>query len=154
MAASSGTNATGVEMAGSLAELRNTALRTSYPEIDPAQVRIRLVEQLPGLLTPYQPAQRKYAAAELAKRGVDIMVGTSIKEVTSDTILLGSGETLRSDLTVWAAGVQATSRRCRSATTTRGSWLPSAGGRPLFNWPADPGSAARSSGSPGWSCPW
>ena len=104
-----GGNATGVEMAGSLAELRNTALRTSYPEIDPAQVQIRLVEQLPDLLTPYQPAQRKYAAAELTRRGVDIMLDTSIKEVTSDTLLLGSGETLASDLTVWAAGVQAPS---------------------------------------------
>ena len=104
-----GGNATGVEMAGSLAELRNTALRTSYPEIDPAQVQIRLVEQLPDLLTPYQPAQRTYAAAELAKRGVDIRLDTSIKEVTGDTILLGSGESIPSDLTIWAAGVQAPS---------------------------------------------
>jgi len=102
-----GGNATGVEMAGSLAELRNTALRAWFPEIDPAQVQIRLVEQRPDLLTPYVPAQRGYAAAELTKRGVDVRLGTAIKEVSRDTILLGAGETLRSDLTVWAAGVQA-----------------------------------------------
>jgi NADH:quinone reductase (non-electrogenic) len=102
-----GGNATGVEMAGSLAELRNTALRHSYPEIDPGQVEIRLVEQLPDLLAPYQPRQRGYAADQLRRRGVDIRLGAAIKEVAEDAILLDTGERLRSDLTVWAAGVQA-----------------------------------------------
>ena len=102
-----GGNATGVEMAGSLAELRNTALRSSYPEIDPDQVEIRLVEQLPDLLAPYRPKLRGYAAAQLRRRGVDIRLGTAIKEVAADAILLDTGERLRSDLTVWAAGVQA-----------------------------------------------
>jgi len=104
-----GGNATGVEMAGSLAELRNSALETAYPEIDPTQVEVRLVEQLPELLTPFAPALRRYAAAELAKRGVDVRLGTAIKEVNPEAILLASGETLPSDLTVWAAGVQAPS---------------------------------------------
>jgi NADH:ubiquinone reductase (H+-translocating) len=102
-----GGNATGVEMAGSLAELRNTALRSSFPEIDPSQVEIRLVEQLPDLLAPYQPRQRGYAADQLRRRGVDIRLGSAIKEVAADAILLDSGERLPSDLTVWAAGVQA-----------------------------------------------
>jgi NADH dehydrogenase len=102
-----GGNATGVEMAGSLAELRNTALLTSYPEIDPAQVQISLVEQLPDLLTPFDPALRGYAATQLATRGVDVRVESAIKEVGSDFILLASGETLPSDLTIWAAGVRA-----------------------------------------------
>src|SRR6266568_4852991 len=79
-----GGNATGVELAGSLAELRNSALRTAYPEIDPTQVEV-----------------------ELAERGADVRLGTAIKEVKSEAILLASGETLHSDLTVWAAGVQA-----------------------------------------------
>ncbi|MGI9008905.1 MAG: NAD(P)/FAD-dependent oxidoreductase [Streptosporangiaceae bacterium] len=102
-----GGNATGVEMAGSLAELRNTALRTAYPEIDPSQVEIRLVERLPHLLTPFQPRLREYAAGQLRRRGVDIRLGSEIKEVTAGAILLDSGERLPSDLTVWAAGVQA-----------------------------------------------
>ncbi len=102
-----GGNATGVEMAGSLAELRNTALRSAYPEIDQDQIDIRLVEQLPDLLTPFQPRLRGYAAAQLRHRGVDIRLGSAIKEVTADAILLDTGERLPSDLTVWAAGVQA-----------------------------------------------
>jgi NADH:ubiquinone reductase (H+-translocating) len=101
-----GGSATGVEMAGSLAELRNTALRTSYPDIEPDQVHIRLVEQLPDLLTPFAPRLRQYASAQLTRRGVDVQVNTGIKEVTADSILLASGEMLASDLTVWAAGVK------------------------------------------------
>jgi len=100
-----GGNATGVEMAGSLAELRNVALRTSYPEIEAGQVLIRLVEQQPDLLTPFAPALRRYAVAQLTRRGVDVKVSTGIKEVMPDSILLASGEILPSDLTVWAAGV-------------------------------------------------
>ncbi len=102
-----GGNATGVERAGSLAELRNTALRSAYPEIDPAQVEIRLVERLPELLTPFLPRLRGYAADQLRHRGVDVRLGSAIKEVTADAILLDTGERLPSDLTVWAAGVQA-----------------------------------------------
>ena len=102
-----GGNATGVEMAGSLAELRNTALHSAYPEIDQDQIEIRLVEQLPDLLTPFQPRLRGYAADQLRHRGVDVRLGSAIKEVTADAILLDTGERLPSDLTVWAAGVQA-----------------------------------------------
>ncbi|HEX9064979.1 MAG TPA: NAD(P)/FAD-dependent oxidoreductase [Streptosporangiaceae bacterium] len=102
-----GGNATGVEMAGSLAELRNTALRSAYPDIDRDQVEIRLVEQQDDLLGPYQPRLRRYAADQLRRRGVDVRLGAAIKEVTADAILLDTGERLRSDLTVWAAGVQA-----------------------------------------------
>jgi NADH dehydrogenase len=102
-----GGNATGVEMAGSLAELRNTALRTSYPQIDPAQVQIVLVEQLAELLTPFDPALRGYAAAQLAERGVEVRLNSAIKEVSPGAVLLASGETLPSDLTIWAAGVKA-----------------------------------------------
>jgi len=102
-----GGNATGVEMAGSLADLRNTALRTSYPEVDATQVEIRLVEQQQHLLMPFDPGLRDYAAAQLTARGVDVRLHTAIKEVGPSSILLDSGERLRSDLTVWAAGVRA-----------------------------------------------
>jgi len=102
-----GGNATGVEMAGSLADLRNTALRTSYPEVDATQVEIRLVEQQQHLLMPFDPGLREYEAAQLTARGVDVRLHTAIKEVGPGSILLDSGERLRSDLTVWAAGVRA-----------------------------------------------
>jgi NADH:ubiquinone reductase (H+-translocating) len=102
-----GGGATGVELAGTVAELRDIALAAAYPDIDPARVQIRLVEQAPGLLAPFHPLLRAYALRQLLTRGIDVRLDTAIREVTADTILLASGEDLPSDVTVWAAGVAA-----------------------------------------------
>jgi NADH:ubiquinone reductase (H+-translocating) len=102
-----GGGATGVEMAGSLADLRNIALPASYPEIDPARVHVALVERAPALLTPFHPALREYTRRQLLKRGVDVRLGTAIAEITPGRVLLADGTALASDVTVWAAGVAA-----------------------------------------------
>src|SRR5215472_6689259 len=60
-----GGGATGVELAGTIAELRNIALPTAYPEIDRSRVHIRLVEQAPALLGPFHPSLREYAFSQL-----------------------------------------------------------------------------------------
>ena len=102
-----GGGATGVEVAGTLAELRNIALAAAYPEIDPARVQVRLVELGPALIAPFSPSLREYARRQLLKRGVDVRLNTTIREVTPHSVIVDSGEELRSDLTVWAAGVAA-----------------------------------------------
>src|SRR5581483_7130366 len=48
-----GGGATGVELAGTLAELRSTVLRATFPDVDPARVHVRLVEMAPSLLGPF-----------------------------------------------------------------------------------------------------
>jgi NADH dehydrogenase len=100
-----GGGATGVELAGTLAELRNIALPTAYPEIDRERVHIRLVEQAPALLAPYVPSLRDYARRQLLDRGVDVRLDATIREITADEIVLADGERVHSDVTVWAAGV-------------------------------------------------
>lgn len=102
-----GGGATGVEVAGTLAELRNIALSASYPEIDQARLTIRLVELGPDLLPPFSPKLRDYACRQLVKRGVDVRLKTQIREVTPDSVIVSDGQSLRSDITVWAAGVAA-----------------------------------------------
>jgi NADH dehydrogenase len=102
-----GGGATGVEVAGTLAELRNIALAAAYPEIDPARVQVRLVELGPELIAPFSAPLREYARRQLVKRGVDIRLNTTIREVTPHSVILEGGEELRSDITVWAAGVAA-----------------------------------------------
>jgi NADH:ubiquinone reductase (H+-translocating) len=120
-----GGGATGVELAGALAELRSTAADAAFPEVDQASVHIRLVEQAPELLGPFHPALRAYARDQLLARGVDVLLDTAIREVASDRVLLASGEDLPSDVTIWAAGV--------SAPAAAGGWgLPQGrGGRIL-----------------------
>jgi len=100
-----GGGATGVELAGALAELRSTALDAAFPEVDLASVHIRLVEQAPALLLPFEPGLRDYAREQLAGRGVDVLTSTAIQEVRSDRVILADGTELPSDVTVWAAGV-------------------------------------------------
>jgi NADH dehydrogenase len=102
-----GGGATGVEVAGALAELRATALDAAFPEVDLARVHITLVEQAPVLLAPFHPALQEYARRQLLARDVEVRVGTQICEVTQDHVMLADGEDLPSDVTVWAAGVAA-----------------------------------------------
>jgi len=102
-----GGGATGVELAGTVAELRNIALPAAFPEIDPTRMHVRLVEMGPALLAPYHDTLRQYARSQLVKRGVDVRTGTTIKEIQPDRVLLADGEVVPTDLTVWAAGVAA-----------------------------------------------
>ena len=102
-----GGGATGIEIAGTLAELRNIALAAAFPEVDPARVHIRLVELGPHLIPPFNPGLREYARKQLDARGVEVRLATTIREVTPDSVVVDGGEVLRSDLTVWAAGVAA-----------------------------------------------
>jgi len=102
-----GGGATGVELAGTLGELRNDVLRATFPDVDPDRLHIRLVEMAPGLLMPFNEKLREYTRRQLAQRGVDIRLNTTIKEVTPGRVLLADGTALPSDLTIWAAGVAA-----------------------------------------------
>lgn len=100
-----GGGATGVEMAGTLAELRNIALPASFPAIDPKRLRITLIELGPELLAPFSSGLREYARRELVERGVDVRLSTRIERVDAGSVRLSDGSTLPSDMTVWAAGV-------------------------------------------------
>ena len=102
-----GGGATGVELAGTLAELRNIAVPASFPGIDPATMKVTLIEQAPALLAAFKPREREYARRQLQLRGVDVQLGTAIKEVAPGEVLLADGTSVPSDITVWAAGVAA-----------------------------------------------
>ena len=102
-----GGGATGVELAGTLAELSSTVLAATFPDVDPARIHVRLIEMAPSLLTTFHVKLRDYARVQLDKRGVDIRLNTRIAEITDRQVLLADGETVPSDLTVWTAGVGA-----------------------------------------------
>ena len=102
-----GGGATGVELAGTLAELGAAVLAATFPDVDPARVHVRMIEMAPSLLTSFNVKLREYARVQLDKRGVDIRLNTRIAEITGKQVLLADGEDLPSDLTVWAAGVGA-----------------------------------------------
>lgn len=101
-----GGGATGVEMAGALAELRSTAVPLAYGGIDPKRVRIVLVEMADQLLGPFAPKLRDYAAKALRRRGVELRLNTAVKEVRPAEVVIGDGEVLPTAVTIWATGVK------------------------------------------------
>jgi NADH:ubiquinone reductase (H+-translocating) len=100
-----GGGATGVEMAGQLAELKAMAIPSTYPELNPARVHVVLVEMTEHLLAPFDDTLRKYALRELIKRGVDVRLKTALSAVHADRVDFKDGSSMPVDLVVWAAGV-------------------------------------------------
>jgi NADH:ubiquinone reductase (H+-translocating) len=100
-----GGGATGVELAGTAAELRREVIQATFPDVDPGLVHVRLIEMAPDLVMPFHPKLREYTRRQLVGRGVDIKLNTEIREVRPDCVVLADGQDLPTDLTVWAAGV-------------------------------------------------
>jgi NADH dehydrogenase len=102
-----GGGATGVEMAGTLGELRRDVLKATFPDVAPSRVHVRVIEMAPNLLMPFNEKLREYTKKQLKARGVELLLGTTLKSVEPDRVVLEGDKELRSDLTVWAAGVAA-----------------------------------------------
>ncbi|GAB3915951.1 6-phosphogluconate dehydrogenase [Microlunatus endophyticus] len=100
-----GGGATGVEMAGAIAELKSAMLTPTFPELNPSEVNVILVEMTDALLLPFEKGLQRYALRQLIKRGVDVRLKTAIAEIAEDHVILKDGTQLHSDLVIWAAGV-------------------------------------------------
>lgn len=100
-----GGGATGVEMAGTLAELRDVALEKTYKGVDKSAARIILVEQRSSLLGGFHRNLGEYADKQLSARGVEVRYSTSVKEVGASKVVLEPGGELACGVVIWAAGV-------------------------------------------------
>ncbi|HZL29782.1 MAG TPA: NAD(P)/FAD-dependent oxidoreductase [Pseudolabrys sp.] len=101
-----GGGATGVEMAGAIAEIARQTLAMDFRRIDPRNARIVLIEAGPRLLPAFAPAQSDYVRATLIKAGVTIMTDTMVTKCDADGVDLNSGR-LDAATIIWAAGVTA-----------------------------------------------
>jgi NADH:ubiquinone reductase (H+-translocating) len=96
----------GVEALAELFDLVRDALRY-YPRLRGAPQRWVLVDAAPKILPEIPLRLGEYAARQLAKRGVDIRVSTTLEEVGPHSARLSDGETLLTHTLVWTAGVRA-----------------------------------------------
>ncbi len=96
---------TGVETAGALAELISITIRRDGLRLDPAGVRVVLVDLADRLLTAFPESASRYALKELTHLGVEVRFGRSVVEVDRDAIGFADGERWESAAVVWAAGV-------------------------------------------------
>jgi NADH dehydrogenase len=102
-----GGGATGVEMAGALAEFRNHVVPRDYKTLDPATMRIVVIEGGPDVLPPFPPALRERARRDLEEFGVTVRTGTRVERVTPTGVDLVGGEPIACRTVIWAAGIRA-----------------------------------------------
>ncbi len=98
---------TGVELAGSLAELVDLVVRRDHPTLDVDRVRIVLVEARDQLLGGFSARAGRAALDGLEQRGVEVRLEVGIASVAADHVLLTDGEVIPTRLVIWAAGVSA-----------------------------------------------
>jgi NADH dehydrogenase len=97
---------TGVELAGTLAEIARHTLKDEFRNIDPAQARVRLIEAGPRMLAAFPEDLSAKAKRQLEKLGVDVALGTPVNEINADGYRLGDAF-VPAKTVVWAAGVAA-----------------------------------------------
>lgn len=101
-----GGGATGVEMAGAVAELAHDALSRDFRQIDPNQARVLLVEAGPRVLPALSEDLSAYASRALRDLGVDVLTGTMVTGLDARGVDLGETR-IEAATIVWAAGVAA-----------------------------------------------
>ena len=96
---------TGVELAGSFAELTRTVLNRDFRRIDPTQARIILLEGGPRILAHLPPDLSASAQRQLEALGVQVRTATKVKNIREAEVELENGETIHAANILWAAGV-------------------------------------------------
>ena len=101
-----GAGATGVEMAGAIAELARKALLADFRAIDPSMARIILVEAGPRVLPAFDSRLSAAAKRALEKLGVEVRLDCAVTACDAAGVTL-AGERIEARTIVWAAGVMA-----------------------------------------------
>ncbi|HEX7921702.1 MAG TPA: NAD(P)/FAD-dependent oxidoreductase [Bradyrhizobium sp.] len=101
-----GAGPTGVEMAGTIADLAKDTLPQDFRHIDTRKARVVLIEAGPRVLAGFPDDLSAYAQASLENLGVEVMLGEPVTECSADGVVFG-GKRLEARTIVWAAGVRA-----------------------------------------------
>ena len=100
-----GGGATGVELAGTFAEIARHTLRGEFRRIDPHTARVVLVEGAGRVLPPYPPELSAKAQLALERLGVTVWPGRVVTGIDAEGVSLGE-ERLAAKTVIWAAGVK------------------------------------------------
>jgi NADH dehydrogenase len=98
---------TGVELAGSIAELARATLARDFRHIKPNQARIILCDAGERVLAPFTESLSRYATARLERLGVEVRMRAEVEHVDADGIS-AAGKRIEAATVLWAAGVAAT----------------------------------------------
>lgn len=100
-----GAGPTGVELSGAIAELRNHILPKDYPDLDPNEMQIHLLEGLDRVLPPMSEHASKKAHKFLDELGVKIHLNTMVKEYDGHLVTTNTDLAIKTETFIWSAGV-------------------------------------------------
>jgi NADH dehydrogenase len=108
-----GAGPTGVEMAGAIAVLVRSTLKSEFRRINPESARIVLVDMLPRVLEPFSEQLAQAAKQRLEHLGVEVRLGHGVDIIDADGVIVG-GKRISSKTVIWTAGV---------SPSSAGKWL-------------------------------
>ena len=100
-----GGGATGVELAGALAEIATRTMRKQFRHFDPEDARIVLIEGGSRLLNGFPDALGEAARARLRKLGVEVRLGARVENIDGEGVHLVGGDVVRAKTALWGAGI-------------------------------------------------
>ncbi len=98
---------TGVEMAGSIAEIARSSMKRDFRSIDPTNARILLIEAGDSVLSTFTPKLSASAEKQLKEIGVDVITSTRVTDVAATHVETTSLGRIDCETVIWAAGVAA-----------------------------------------------
>ena len=100
-----GAGPTGVELAGSFAEIKKDVLPKDYPRIDFSKLKIILIEGSKNTLNNMSNAAKTSSRKYLRQMGVEILTETIVTNYNGEILQLNNGNTIKTKTLIWAAGV-------------------------------------------------
>ncbi len=97
---------TGVELAGTMAEIARHTMSHEFRHIDPAHSRVMLLEAGPRVLSSFDPELSEKARLQLERLGVEVLTGTPVASIDSQGVRVGERH-IAARTVLWAAGVAA-----------------------------------------------
>jgi NADH dehydrogenase len=100
-----GAGPTGVEVSGTLAEMKKFVLPKDYPELDFNMMQVHLLEGSARVLSTMSDKASEKAKQYLTELGVIVSLNARVKDYDGTQVYLEDGKTIRTNTLVWAAGV-------------------------------------------------
>lgn len=100
-----GAGPTGVELSGAIAELRNNVVPKDYPDINPDEMQIHLLEGLDRVLPPMSETASLKAQKFLEELGVQVHLNTMVESYDGFLVKTNTDLELKTETFIWSAGV-------------------------------------------------
>jgi NADH dehydrogenase len=101
-----GAGPTGVELASEIRDLIDHVLIRRYPEVDPDEIKVRVVQSGKQILPGWHDAVVARATTQLAGLGIELLLDRRVTGVGATAVKMKGGETIRTRTCVWCAGVK------------------------------------------------